>query len=122
MNSIDRWIVVVLVMLISAAAQAGQGPRVYLLNDARLVQTVQGDVMKFRCEQMGNEGISVRRWIRDCNTLARMELQSMKREGRLGDSKVERVPLGDKPVNDELVLTLPTRPGARDDSGLVADP
>lgn len=122
MNSMDRWIVVILVSLISAAAQAGQGPRVYLRNDARLVQTVKGDVMQFRCEQMRTEELSVRRWVRDCNTLALIELQRLKREGHLGEIKLERAPLGDKPVDDMLVLSLPTKPGAHEDSGLVADP
>ena len=72
----------------ATTATAANGDRVFLRNDARLVQSIKGDVMTLRCERMGGTEIKVKRWVRDCNTLARWELERMKREGQLGDTKL----------------------------------
>jgi hypothetical protein len=96
----------------ATAAVAAPGDRVFLRNDARLVQTVKGDVMTLRCERMGGPELKVKRWIRDCNTLARWELERMKREGQLGDTKLAREPLGEDQNKIELVTALPIKPGS----------
>jgi len=106
---------VVLLWAVSIASlQAAELRRVHLRNDARLIQTTRGDSVHFRCERMGGSSGSAKRWVRDCNTLARLELESMKRAGQLGQAKLERDPMGTAPVNDELVATLPLPPSGKD--------
>ena len=121
MNIFSRWVVLPVLAASSFAVHAEDARRIHLRNDARLIQTIKGDVVTFQCERMGGADISVNRWIRDCNSMARRELESMKREGRLGDTKLARAPLGDKMTGDQLVMSLPTRPGTNHDGGPVAD-
>jgi hypothetical protein len=121
MNTFSKWVMLSVLAASSAAVHAEDVRRIHLRNDARLIQTIKGDVVTFECERMGGPGISVNRWIRDCNSMARRELESMKREGRLGDTKLARAPLGDKMVGEHLVMSLPTRPGTNNTAGPVAD-
>lgn len=107
-----------LLMPLTASAD---GARVYLRNDARLVQTKDGSITTFRCEKMAGERVSVKRWARDCNSLAREEMQRMKREGQLGDIKIGRQPMGTDLVGKELVLSLPINPASDPAHGPVAD-
>jgi ASC-1-like (ASCH) protein len=108
MNIIVPTLMAILLLLTSMTAQGESATRVRLRNDARLVQTFEGDTVVFRCEQMLATEMPIRRWIRDCNELAYMELKEMKREGRLAEFKLSRQPLGDNIVNNELRTTLAT--------------
>lgn len=94
--------------------------RVHLRNDARLVQTFDAGAVTFRCEQMGGESVREGRWVRDCNELARAELQRMARDGRLVEAKVEREPLGENVVDKTLSATIAIRADSGG-SGNVAD-
>ena len=105
----------------ATTATAANGDRVFLRNDARLVQSIKGDVMTLRCERMGGTEIKVKRWVRDCNTLARWELEHMKREGQLGDTKLAREPMGENEASAELVTALPIKPGSHSQPGPVAE-
>jgi hypothetical protein len=111
----------ILLALTATAAIGAKGDRVFLRNDARLVQSVKGDVMTMRCERMGGQEVKAKRWVRDCNTLARMELERMKREGELGDTKVAREPMGEDAARPELITSLPIKPGSKSPTGPVAE-
>lgn len=97
------------IALTATMADAAKGDRVFLRNDARLVQSIQGALMTLRCERMGGAKINTKSWVTDCNILARWELERMKREGQLGDTKIARAPLGNDKNSAELVITLPIK-------------
>jgi hypothetical protein len=106
MNIIVATLMTILLLFTSMAAQGEGAARVRLRNDARLVQTFEGNTVVFRCEQMLAPELIIRRWIRDCNELAYMELKEMKRDGRLARSNLSRQPMGENIVNNELRATL----------------
>ena len=108
MNIIVPTLMATLLLFTSTSAQGEGAARVRLRNDARLVQTFEGNTVVFRCEQMLTTEKVIRRWIRDCNELAYMELKEMKRDGRLAESKLSRQPLGENIVDNELRATLAT--------------
>lgn len=120
MNGMVRGFVVACLIAASAGAWAG-GERVFLRNDARLVQTTEGGITTFRCEKMGSKDSYIKRWVRDCNALAREEMESLMREGKMGASRIERAPLGDKIVNQELAVSLPLNPASNPAQGPIAD-
>ncbi len=116
--SILLGVAALLTVVDATAAEAAR--RVHLRNDARLVQTFDAGAVNFRCEQMGGDSVREGRWVRDCNELARAELQRMSRDGRLVDAKVAREPLGEAVVDKTLSATIAIRAGSGG-SGNVAD-
>lgn len=120
MNGMTRGFVVACLIATSVSAWA-RGERVFLRNDARLVQTTEGGITTFRCEKMGSKDAYIRRWVRDCNALAREEMESLQREGKLAAGKIARAPLGDAIVNQELAVSMPFNAAGKATPGPVAD-